>query len=96
MNLLLDHPFVRGLILIQMFACFVLISLMRNIRLSLQILKMLDAVFDAAEATLDQIGQYSLQCKADIKSGSTELKYHRNCHSTYTCPYHIKRGVEHR
>ena len=33
LNLLLDHPLVRGLILIQMFACFVLISLMRNIRL---------------------------------------------------------------
>ena len=80
-----------------MFARFVLISLMRNIRLPsvTSDIKMLDAIFDAAEATLDQIGQNSFQCKAGIKSGSIELKYHRNC-PTYTCPYHIKRGVEHR
>ena len=47
---------MRELILVKMFACFVLISFMRNVRLSLQPLKMLDAVFDAAEARLDQIG----------------------------------------
>ena len=44
-------------------------------------IKMLDAVFNAAEARLDQIGQ-NLQYKAGIKSGSIEIKYHRNCCST--------------
>ena len=56
---------MRELILIKVFACFVLISLTRNIRPSVQTLKMLDAVFDAAEARLDQIGQNS-QYKAGI------------------------------
>ena len=72
---------MRELILIKVFACFVLISLTRNTRLSVQTLKMLDAVFDAAEARLDQIGQ-NLQYKAGIKSGSIEIKYHRNCCAT--------------
>ena len=54
---------MRELILIKLFACFVLISLMRNNRLSLQTLEMLNAEFDVAEARLDQIGQNLLQTK---------------------------------
>ena len=79
---------MKELILIKVFACFVLISSTSNIRLSLQTLKMLDTVFNAAEARLDPIGQNLLQYKAGIKSGSIEIKYHRNCCSTLQA--HIK------